>query len=119
MTIPCTVFSNATVSVAKDAVLETTDEIVISKLALDGSVAGNGTISGFTFAAEGELSIGNLGSKDRVEIDVDASGSQGIANLARWNLSATAVGGSRVRCKVVVSGGRVLVCRRGIVVNFR
>lgn len=117
VTIPCTVLDNATVSVAKGAILETSDNIAISKLRLDGSSAGNGTISGFSFAENGELEVVNLNTDDRVEIDVDISNVEGKSNLSKWGLTATAADGSRLLRKAIMSSaGKLSICANGLVV---
>jgi hypothetical protein len=116
-TIPCTVLDNATVSVAKGATLETSDSIAISKLRLDGSSAGNGTISGFSFAEDGDLEVVNLNADDRVEIDVDISNVEGKSNLSKWGLTATAADGSRLLRKAIMSSaGKLSICANGLVV---
>ena len=116
-TIPCTVLDNATVSVAKGATLETSDSIAISKLRLDGSSAGNGSISGFSFAEDGDLEVVNLNADDRVEIDVDISNVEGKSNLSKWGLTATAADGSRLLRKAIMSSaGKLSICANGLVV---
>ena len=118
-TIPCTVFSNATVSVAKGATLETTDGIEIKKLVLDGSAAGNGTISGFTFAERGELSIVNLGSEPRIEVDLNLTDVAGFSNVANWSVTATRPDGSHTRRRVTVTNdGKLVVDRVGYMLIF-
>ncbi|MBP3404691.1 MAG: autotransporter-associated beta strand repeat-containing protein [Kiritimatiellae bacterium] len=116
-TIPCTVLDNATVSVAKGATLETSDSIAISRLRLDGSSAGNGAISGFSFAEDGDLEVVNLNADDRVEIDVDISNVEGKSNLSKWGLTATAADGSRLLRKAIMSAtGKLSICANGLVV---
>jgi hypothetical protein len=111
------VLDNATVSVAKGATLETSDSIAISKLRLDGSSAGNGTISGFSFAEDGDLEVVNLNADDRVEIDVDISNVEGKSNLSKWGLTATAADGSRLLRKAIMSSaGKLSICANGLVV---
>jgi len=119
-TIPCTVLDNATVSVAKGATLETTAGIEIKKLILDGSSAGNGTISGFSFAEEGDLSVVNLGAEDSVTIDLTLADATGLSNLARWNFVATKTDGSyALRTMSVTGDGKLVVYRRGLTISFR
>ena len=119
-TIPCTVLDTATVSVAKGATLETTDGIEIKKLVLDGSSAGNGTISGFSFAEDGELSVVNLGNEDSVTIDLSLVDATGFSNLANWSFAAHRPDGSPLRRQMTVTDdGKLVVSRFGLLMIYR
>ena len=114
-TIPCTVFSNATVSVASGAGLVAEGEVVIRKLAL--SSTGNGTISGFSFAEEGVLDVSAFDGQTQ-ELSVTLTDCSGFANLSGWNVGIDGEVSSRYGCSANAAG-TVRVFKKGIVFSIR
>ena len=104
------------VSVAAGATLAAEGEVALSSLRL--SSVTNGTISGFSFAANGVLDVAGLRpGAGTVKVPVGLSGCLSVANLARWTLLAE---GNPTKSRVArVADDGIMILPPGIVVSFR
>jgi len=104
------------VSVASGAVLECQGApITFSKLKLDA--AGAGTIRGASFAAEGELSVENVSSKDEIVFTGLFDGCENASRVANWTLFENGV--ETAKRKAVVSNGELRIISKGLCISFR
>ena len=104
------------VSVAPNATLVCEGATVtFSKIALD--VAGAGTIKNATFAANGEISVSNVTTKDDIVFRGLFDGCPTEANVARWTIREN--GQVTTRRRTLVRGGDLRLVCKGICVNFR
>ena len=104
------------VFVAPGATLTTEDAITLNCISVDPFGEQDCLIEGFTFAAEGTLTLTTPPSGDR-RLPVSFVRVTGLNNLRNWSV----VFGGRPHgsYRIIVEGDRVRVATRGIVVNFR
>ena len=117
--LPC-LNNVSSVSVAPGAVLYTDDPsgIPIKGLRIDAN--GMGTISNFTFAAQGQIDVVNVAAGAGVQILPGTfSNVGGLANVANWDLSVNGRSGGRSRVTVTADGNSLRLIRPGIVVSFK
>ena len=104
------------VSVAPTAMLVCQGTPVsFSKLALDA--AGAGTIKNAIFAANGEISVANVQTKDEIAFTNLFDGCTDTSNIEKWSVKEN--GQSTTRRRVLVRGGDLRLVRKGICMNFR
>ena len=90
--------------------------LVISKLALDA--ASGGTIDGFAFAEDGELTVDNVSGSQSVELPVRIINATGRENLANWTLQRPG-GASLNRGITVTEDGAIVLTPRGLAIIVR
>jgi len=104
------------VSVASGAVLECQGaQITFSKLKLDA--AGAGTIKNAAFAANGEIAVENVQTKDDMVFSSIFAGCTDADNLARWTIRENGNVTSHLRAQV--RGGELRLIRNGFVLIYR
>ena len=104
------------VSVASGAVLECQGaQITFSKLKLDA--AGAGTIRGAAFAANGEISVENVQTKDSVVFEGLFDGCADEANVVGWTLRVNGTVTSRRTASV--RGGTLRIEPKGLIMTLR
>ena len=104
------------VSVAPNATLVCEGAtITFSKIALDA--AGAGTIKNAAFAANGEISVENVQTKDEIAFVNLFDGCADTSSIERWTVKEN--GQATTRRRVLVRGGSLRFVRKGICVNFR
>ena len=104
------------ISVAAGATLAADGEVTISSLRL--SSVTNGTISGFSFAANGVLDVADMGRvTGEVRMPVAMSGCQSAANIAGWTLHIDGQG-TRYRINGISEDG-ITIVPPGMIITFR
>ncbi len=119
-----TVMPNTPVRIGSGATLRadiSADEAAGAPVLSDITVtsAGNGTIDGFAFAANGTFNVENLPSTSHaVNIPLTFTNATGVANIAKWSLQGdgVAVGNNR---RLIVTAGGVSVVSAGFAILIR
>jgi len=104
------------VSVASGAVLECQGApITFAKLKLDA--AGAGTIKNAAFAANGEIAVENVETKDAMVFSSLFDGCADTGNLERWTIRENGKVSTHIRAQV--RGGELRLIRNGFVLIYR
>ena len=92
--------------------------ITLSRLSVDATGVGTGTVDGFTFAANGTLDVTGLAaSGDVVELPLRVINAPGLENVQRWSLVRNGV--ADTSRWIAVRGDRLLICPKGTALYFR
>ncbi len=106
------------VSVSGDAVLAAEgDPIELNTLSVD-CTGGGGTISNFTFAANGQFTVANASADTIQKLPLKFADIGNVAALANWTLAAD-ISCAAKRYRLRVKDGEAYLTRPGIMVSFR